>query len=57
VVQPLDRRLDHAHLLLVAAWAMGDQRAVLLAGLEPEVLQETCCDIEVRHFQRVMVQP
>jgi len=56
-MQPLDRRLDEAYLLLVAAGAAGDQRAVLLAGLESEILQEALRDIEIRHFQRVMMQP
>ena len=57
VVQPLGRRLDEADLLLVTAGALGDQRPVLLPGLQAEVLQEPLGHLEIRHFQRVVMQP
>ena len=57
VMQPLGRRPDEPHLLLVTAGARGDQRPVLFRGLQAEVLQEGLGHLEVRYFQRVMVQP
>jgi hypothetical protein len=56
VVQPLGRRLHHPDLLLVAAGTLSDQVAVLLSGLQAEVLQEPLRHLQVRHFQRVVVQ-
>jgi len=56
-MQSLGRRLDEPHLLLITAGARGDQRAVLFRGFEAEVLQEALGHLEVRYFQRVMMQP
>ena len=56
VVQPLGGRLHHPDLFLAAAGALRDERPVLLAGLQAEVLQEALGHREVRHFQRVMMQ-
>ena len=50
VVQPLGRRLDQPHLLLIAAWAHRDQRPVLLPGFQAEVLKEALGHGQVRHF-------
>ncbi len=57
MVQPLGRRLHQPDLLLVTAWTLGDQRPVLLPGLQAEVLQESLGHGQVRDFQRVVVQP
>jgi hypothetical protein len=57
MVQSLGRSLHHANLFLVTAGALGDQVAVLLAGLQTEVLQEPLGYFQVRYFQRVVVQP
>jgi hypothetical protein len=57
VVQPLGRRLHKPHLFLLPAGALGDQRPVLLTGLQAEILQEALGYRQVRHFQRVMMQP
>jgi hypothetical protein len=56
MVQPLGRPAHHPHLLLTAARALGDQRAVLLGGLQAEVGQETIRDLQVGNFERVVVQ-
>ena len=37
--------------------AHGDQRSVLLSRLQTEVLQEALGHRQIRHFQRVVVQP
>jgi hypothetical protein len=57
VMQPLGRRLDEPHLLLITAGARRDKRPVLFRGLQAEVLQEALGHLEVRYFKRVMVQP
>jgi hypothetical protein len=57
VVQPLGPRLHEPNLLLVAAGTLGDQRPILLSGLQAKVLQEPFCHFQVRHFQRVVMQP
>jgi len=57
MVQPLGGRLDQPHLFLIATGAHGDQRPVLLPGLQAEVLQEALGHRQVGHFERVMVQP
>ena len=56
-MQPLGGCLDEADLLLVTAGAVGDQRPVLLSGLQAEVLQEPVGHLEIRHFERVVMQP
>jgi len=56
-MQPLGRRLDEPHLLLITAGARRDKRPVLFRGLQAEVLQEALGHLEVRYFKRVMVQP
>jgi hypothetical protein len=57
VMQPLGRRLQKPYLLLITAGAGSDKRPVLLPGLQAEVLQEALGHRQVRHFQRVVVQP
>ncbi len=48
--------VGHPDLLLVAAWALGGQRARLLGGLQAEVPQEAVGDLQVRHFERIVVK-
>jgi hypothetical protein len=57
VVQPLGRRLHQPRLLLIATRAGRHQQPVLLSRLQAEVLQEALGHRQVRHLERVMVQP
>ena len=56
-MQSLGRRLHETDLLLVTAGAVGDQRPIFLPGLQAEVLQEAIGHLEIRHFQRIVMQP
>jgi hypothetical protein len=57
MVQPLGRCLHHPDLLLIAAGALGDKQPVLFPGFQAEILQEPFRHLQVRYFQRVVVQP
>ncbi len=56
-MQPFGRRLQEPHLLLITTGTGGDERPVLLPGLQAEVLQEALGHRQVGHFKRVVVQP
>jgi len=51
------RRLHQPRLLLIATRAGRHQQPVLLSRLQAEVLQEALGHRQVRHLERVMVQP